>query len=621
MASVTKATASPPSTALQNRRSDGRPPGQKSNITRVRTGCFTCRKRKKKCDEKRPTCVNCQKTGIICEGYPQQVYWENRAAARRPSEANTNTVQQNDSIQRQVQPLRQEPPREQDLVFVPESQPLMDPFAQPLHPHEYDYMPDANLDFMFDQLEEVSLLSSSDGNGHPNNGPLPGTDSYNILIRTGQQPHLDLMQDTLQRDYIPNELPFLITGVESQLHRRLFCHFTGVLSHVLSPSVRGISPFNSVVIPVALRDPTVMNTFLSLAGSHFMKVQGGDNSNGMNTELDNERHRLHDEAINVQTSRFQGLKNSSSSGAICSNQDQEVMFTTSLLLTMYEISEGSGNDAWRVHLDMAREVITMGSHRMSNAPLTPTSPVTPTSPSSFTAPAPSEGFITTDVNPFLLEFFQFHDSIANVTVSLPTNKPRFASAFDLSKHEPYMIGVKDGLMDFIFRISTLRAQADSSPHKPDGDVICKAVQIWEDLSLWKPRDFLAVERKLMSEYYQWALFIWLFSIVYPDGKSDPTVQAAVKRIANGMCDISPGEGVMSCLLFPLFVIGSAAIELEDKIAIRKQFHRLRAWSSLGNIDLAYRIVEKMWVDYDVGLPGSWDWVKQMENHGMSLLVT
>ncbi|KAI5962102.1 uncharacterized protein KGF55_003178 [Candida pseudojiufengensis] len=38
-------------------------------ITRVRTGCWTCKKRHRKCDETKPACNNCKSTGRECEGY------------------------------------------------------------------------------------------------------------------------------------------------------------------------------------------------------------------------------------------------------------------------------------------------------------------------------------------------------------------------------------------------------------------------------------------------------------------------------------------------------------------------------------------------------------------------
>jgi acetyltransferase-like isoleucine patch superfamily enzyme len=38
-------------------------------MTRTKTGCGTCRKRRKKCDEARPECKNCERGGLRCESY------------------------------------------------------------------------------------------------------------------------------------------------------------------------------------------------------------------------------------------------------------------------------------------------------------------------------------------------------------------------------------------------------------------------------------------------------------------------------------------------------------------------------------------------------------------------
>lgn len=34
---------------------------------RVRTGCLTCRKRRRKCDEQKPRCANCEVKGFTCK--------------------------------------------------------------------------------------------------------------------------------------------------------------------------------------------------------------------------------------------------------------------------------------------------------------------------------------------------------------------------------------------------------------------------------------------------------------------------------------------------------------------------------------------------------------------------
>ncbi|TAQ91087.1 hypothetical protein B7494_g678 [Chlorociboria aeruginascens] len=54
---------------------------------RSKTGCITCRKRKKKCDEAKPKCMNCEKNAVICEGYPNKTLW--RSGKERAEEGNT----------------------------------------------------------------------------------------------------------------------------------------------------------------------------------------------------------------------------------------------------------------------------------------------------------------------------------------------------------------------------------------------------------------------------------------------------------------------------------------------------------------------------------------------------
>lgn len=51
--------------------------GQSPKITKARskTGCKTCRRRKKKCDEAKPFCRNCETNNVVCEGYPEKTYW------------------------------------------------------------------------------------------------------------------------------------------------------------------------------------------------------------------------------------------------------------------------------------------------------------------------------------------------------------------------------------------------------------------------------------------------------------------------------------------------------------------------------------------------------------------
>lgn len=52
---------------------------------RSRTGCYTCRLRRKKCDEGTPLCTACKHLGLTCE-YKRPQWWSNNEARRRQKE-------------------------------------------------------------------------------------------------------------------------------------------------------------------------------------------------------------------------------------------------------------------------------------------------------------------------------------------------------------------------------------------------------------------------------------------------------------------------------------------------------------------------------------------------------
>ena len=65
---------------------------RKKKITRTRTGCQTCRDRKVKCGEEKPSCLKCQRTNLVCPGYaPATIFKPVRKGSRRESPATEET--------------------------------------------------------------------------------------------------------------------------------------------------------------------------------------------------------------------------------------------------------------------------------------------------------------------------------------------------------------------------------------------------------------------------------------------------------------------------------------------------------------------------------------------------
>jgi len=61
---------------------------QRRKITRTKTGCFCCRKRKKKCDEIKPSCSGCTRNNLQCV-YPTSDHTHDKMAAYILSEMAT----------------------------------------------------------------------------------------------------------------------------------------------------------------------------------------------------------------------------------------------------------------------------------------------------------------------------------------------------------------------------------------------------------------------------------------------------------------------------------------------------------------------------------------------------
>ncbi|KAL8936767.1 MAG: hypothetical protein Q9211_004027 [Gyalolechia sp. 1 TL-2023] len=64
---------------------DGKDANSPKARKRTKTGCLTCRRRRIKCGEERPTCNNCVKSKRNCEGYTPRVIFKDPLGAYRPS--------------------------------------------------------------------------------------------------------------------------------------------------------------------------------------------------------------------------------------------------------------------------------------------------------------------------------------------------------------------------------------------------------------------------------------------------------------------------------------------------------------------------------------------------------
>ncbi|KAF7590714.1 hypothetical protein BBP40_002505 [Aspergillus hancockii] len=274
---------------------------------------------------------------------------------------------------------------------------------------------------------------------------------------------------------------------------------------------------------------------------------------------------------------------------------------TSLLLHIVEIEEGEEDESWKSQLDAARNCIYHFLRQQDH----------------FYEPGNLEMtksmFDETRTNNLVVGL-STQNGIMNVTVSSdlqtdPTIDPPGDPAQDM-----YMIGANDGLFELISRVSRLHSES-SSGSIPSAIILSRAIAIWQDLDNWEPGCAPSPSLRAIYDIFVGTLFIWLFSVLYPDKIVDKRVQDTVLKDLVGFSEIET-PGLPSLLLFPVFIHGLASVRQEDRDAIEMQFERLKAGSGLEDIDLCREVVRSCWRKYDCGVERSWDWARIVAAQGI-----
>jgi len=518
--------------------------------------------------------IGCLRSGYICEGYPTTARYQENASKRakespRPPSprGQASPTAQHDAVARTNSPQTPGPDGVDhflDWFFLDET---IDSFAA---------------GFRDSPPVPCGPLSSTNVASH-----LPTTEPGPLQRTTGHPPR-----------EIPRSLPFLINGVNSLTEQKFFAHFTNVTSRVLTISSDSNNPLLAIVLPRSLQDPMIQKAVSCLGGSHLVNLQPDAESH-----LLTEKRRLLKDAETQQAARISAL-------SVLDRRQRAVEFetvlTSTLLLCLYEISEGRGDLSWRVRLNTARSLIQDAVQTSSSIALATS--------------GTSEDSTTLEVDQFLLDFFLYHDILAGVTdrTTQPILQPAARTVARSNSDDVYMMGIDNGLFDLIAKIAALRTKAMAKGNL-DASVVCEALMLWEELDAWHPGTNDNDQRLAFSAYTS-ALFVWLYVIIYPNNIADAKVQTAVQCGLSEMKQIQ-ASGVMAFLLFPAFVIGFASVATNEREQASAQFERLSRFSGLGNIRLAHDVVKRSWADYDNGMRSSWDWTRQMEMHGISLPVT
>lgn len=488
-------------------------PVTRKDTVRTKTGCLTCRRRHKKCDEGKPACWNCTRNGLDCEGYQPPRVWESKTSkngsrqrnvnARRrssspairvdsrvtvinsESEAGSTNTEPDVPVQAQHRPFHSQ---REVIVQIPASlEPRNRPSPSSLEPIN---SPSPSTIWVGGDASDDMTSQSSPSQVPVQTvigviGTLPSVEENGLYPSPSASYQWAEPDHYYDHDRVHNQdqeasssfssglldnivLPSIVHGIDNALDRRLLHHFIGTFSKLLvSTPYTELNAINNLLLPLALQDAQdwgLLDLILSLSASHLSRALSRQHDNGLAPDveqLEKAKWKHYSYAITRHAKNLSSLIQQDGSAEHLPGEDEDVdedgesqidyAIATTMLLCQWSTCEGGDQANWRIHLDANRDLVRRKFDRPADA-----APVA----------------VLSEASQTLLEWLYFHDVLATVTspeqacINLHTGT---VEAFGISAEADMItkcfssrpldksmwIGANDGLLAIIVRIIAL----------------------------------------------------------------------------------------------------------------------------------------------------------------------
>ncbi|KAI9890053.1 MAG: hypothetical protein M1814_004569 [Vezdaea aestivalis] len=180
---VTSTTTSPPPATMGQSKNSPTTKQSSKMHRRSRSGCFTCRLRRKKCDEGKPACKACRHLGLCCE-YKRPMWWGNNEHRRMQKEKIKSIIKNTKVSEKNTQAMGADTPPE--LSY---SLPTSDTYSDTTD-RTRSVSIDSHHDFEFDfnTTEPFNAFSMPMQYGLGYHHSLPG---YEVDVKTERQTYIN----------------------------------------------------------------------------------------------------------------------------------------------------------------------------------------------------------------------------------------------------------------------------------------------------------------------------------------------------------------------------------------------------------------------------------------------
>ncbi|BEJ10587.1 hypothetical protein CspHIS471_0100090 [Cutaneotrichosporon sp. HIS471] len=575
----------------------------KQKRTRTRIGCYTCRRRKKLCDNLRPTCGSCNRLGIPCV-FPQlqltpagelvqvpqpngwtkiqpeassQLVLDGRGIPSSAGESNPGTTgvsHVGSNIIAQTMAAEGVSPSSVDpnatlfelLSTLPAPAPDPTPFAQSLNDNTaFDIdLPDSFMDLP-DTLGEIIPNSSSQLPPSVPEDPSRGSSQMSMAdLYLSPQPSTGISSIAATPASSVDNVSAIDQALLMQHLPTLLNHFVNTYSQVVSVLGSGQNSFTSYLMPLASRSQLVLWALVGWAASH-LSFTGEPYASLANT------------AVKMVEQEVRGLEAVEDMGE---EQQEESMLALLILGGIY-VYRGDVTD-WVKRLPQTRRIL-----RTINA----TSDV-----------GTSETWRSIALN------LVYHDTMSSLAtcqlVSLPFDFYQQILLKCNSSPDIWM-GATMRVFGLLGETAVLASEISTIAKLPPtrendwqlDNLLCKQFSLVSRLRrLELPLTSLSADQlHLLAGFEIWKLAteLYLRQAINHYGSSDLCSRGVARHILNNLRNVlgTPSETHM---LFPLFIAGVSTVDPDEREKVAGMFSHFKERARTGNIQTVYSLLLEVW---------------------------
>ncbi|KAK1547525.1 hypothetical protein CPAR01_01492 [Colletotrichum paranaense] len=557
-------------------------------IFRVRTGCLTCRGRKKKCDETKPCCRGCQRNGFDCQWpapatarsshpAPDRAASSSGAARQRPGTAAAAArSSKSPEANMAVASVPQSAFPSEELPSISSSQPTshatngfqQDDILEPLAAHE------SPVDFAA-ALGSLCFPTASDV---CHDGELLD-DSLLTPLRTLPIPE----------GQVPRQLSFM-PGITDSSSMDLLSHYLGVTTVSMANGSTPDNPFCVQLIPLAFGSDLVLQLLLTQSAVHRASKSVCS------------RDRVADQYYGRSIRLFQRSLSSFIGGQPL--EQKLTMGIGALILCFIETAKGDISGAVFDHL-MAAQPLLLPSLTLDSQ-------------------------LPKGLKDFLTEYYVYTATLSMISIDARISDQLFliGDLIPLARDlvATSYIGSMCGcwldlllLIPPIFELARqLSSHAEDTDWRPSANDFFVFAQLQRQIQDWTPNLAASSDVVVLVGYiYQKAILLYLYTALYPlprdddndlhnenneheDNLSVKMTQAALSEALANLAQLPPSVQINTSLCWPIAVVGSCVVDQEQRSFLRERLEHTFSVIGLGNIRQTSRLLQHMWEERDGG---------------------